>query len=94
MINYQIFVENFYTDLANELKNPSVLICHRVTMDIVGKLSKEYYNEVSKSTGVLNKSRSFYLKEMRYDAIVHVVGDEVRALLEIQIIKVLSIYIC
>lgn len=69
LIGLQIYIEDYFTQLAKLGKTPSIIICDRGTVDPAAYVTKEEFQAIMDQEGWTWTS----LRDSRYDGVIHLV---------------------
>jgi predicted ATPase len=75
LIGFQIYVEDYFTRLAQMSKSPSIIICDRGTCDPAAYVSREEFQAIMDLEGWTWTS----LRDKRYDGVLHLVTAAIGA---------------
>jgi hypothetical protein len=75
LIRFQIYVEDYFTRLAEMSKTPSIIICDRGTCDPAAYVSREEFQAIMDIEGWTWTS----LRDRRYDGVLHLVTAAIGA---------------
>lgn len=75
LIRFQIYVEDYFTRLAEMSKSPCIILCDRGTVDPAAYVSKEEFQTILDEEGWSWTT----LRDRRYDRVIHLVTAAIGA---------------
>lgn len=75
LIRFQMYVEDYFTQLAMMSKSPSIIICDRGTCDPAAYVSKEEFQAILDEEGWTWTM----IRDKRYDGVLHLVTAAIGA---------------